>query len=109
VYANNPFNSDRCGLFIKRSSTDPPSRCPFGKLENGWQACYHGSMSDNGSSSTTPKSWFDAIERSEAELAAGQLLDFQEVMREFDAEDASDLDRAKKPLASHKPRQSAAR
>jgi len=35
-----------------------------------------------------PQAWLDAIARGEADVAAGRTIDFEDVMREFDAEDA---------------------
>jgi predicted transcriptional regulator len=36
-----------------------------------------------------PQAWLDAIARGEADVAAGRTLDLEEVMGEFDAEDAA--------------------
>jgi hypothetical protein len=39
-----------------------------------------------------PQSWLDAIARAEADVAAGRTRDFEEVMRELEAEDAAELE-----------------
>jgi len=58
------------------------------------------------SSRLPPQSWIDAIAQSEAELAAGQLLDLDQVMREFDAEDAAHSKPAAKANESRTLKQS---
>ena len=56
-----------------------------------------------------PQSWVDAIEQGESDLAAGRTLDFEEVMREFDAEDAAELEAAAKAPDRGSQRPAAAR
>jgi len=51
-----------------------------------------------------PQSWIDAIARSEADLAAGRMHDFETVLRELEAEDADLL----KAATHHSDRRRAA-
>ncbi len=58
-------------------------------------------MDDSNTPRRSPATWIEAMEEGEADLAAGRVFDFAEVMAEFEREDEAELAKA---TARAKPR-----